>query len=153
VNYIIKSAIVNMEVVGGPRGFVGMKRVMNAMGDVLDNIRIAHYSRVRYGVVDSVVRSRQCRQEEAEIEKQAMELLDIFGVASYAEELAKNLPYGEQRRVEIARALAVEPRLLLLDEPAAGMNLAEREHHLRGQGPPAVQPPSRGDPIGHHPRP
>ncbi len=97
---------------------------------VLDNIKIAHYSRVRYGVVDSVVRSKRCRQEEAEIEKRAMELLDIFGVAAYAEELAKNLPYGEQRRVEIARALAVEPRLLLLDEPAAGMNLAEIDQLL-----------------------
>ncbi len=97
---------------------------------VLDNIKIAHYSRVRYGVVDSVVRSRRCRREEAEIEKRAMELLDIFGVASYADELAKNLPYGEQRRVEIARALAVEPRLLLLDEPAAGMNLGEIDQLL-----------------------
>jgi branched-chain amino acid transport system ATP-binding protein len=97
---------------------------------VLDNIKIAHYSRVRYGVVDSVVRSKRCRREEAEIEKRAMELLDIFGVASYADELAKNLPYGEQRRVEIARALAVEPRLLLLDEPAAGMNLAEIDQLL-----------------------
>ena len=97
---------------------------------VLDNIKIAHYSRVRYGAVDSVVRSKRCRQEEAEIEKRAMELLDIFGIASYADELAKNLPYGEQRRVEIARALAVEPRLLLLDEPAAGMNLAEIDQLL-----------------------
>jgi branched-chain amino acid transport system ATP-binding protein len=97
---------------------------------VLDNIKIAHYSRVRYGVVDSVVRSKRYRQEEVEIEKHALELLDIFGVASYADELAKNLPYGEQRRVEIARALAVEPRLLLLDEPAAGMNLAEIDQLL-----------------------
>ena len=97
---------------------------------VLDNVKIAHYSRVRYGVADSVIGSRRCRQEEAEIEKRAMELLDIFGVAAYAHELAKNLPYGEQRRVEIARALAVEPRLLLLDEPAAGMNLAEIDQLL-----------------------
>ena len=97
---------------------------------VLDNVKIAHYSRVRYGVADSVVQSKRCRQEEAEIEKRALELLGIFGAASFADELAKNLPYGEQRRVEIARALAVEPRLLLLDEPAAGMNLAEIDQLL-----------------------
>lgn len=97
---------------------------------VLDNIKIAHYSRIHYGVADSVIRSRRCRQEEADIEKQSMELLGIFGIDSYAHELARNLPYGEQRRVEIARALAVEPRLLLLDEPAAGMNLGEIDQLL-----------------------
>jgi len=92
---------------------------------VLDNVRVAHYSKINYGLVDSILRSKRWRDEEAEIEKQAMELLDLFGVADYAHDLAKNLPYGEQRRVEIVRALAVEPRLLLLDEPAAGMNPGE----------------------------
>jgi branched-chain amino acid transport system ATP-binding protein len=97
---------------------------------VLDNVRIAHYSKVGYGIADSVLRSGRCLQEEADIEKRAMELLDILGVASYAREVARNLPYGEQRRVEIARALAAEPRLLLLDEPAAGMNPREIDQLL-----------------------
>ena len=92
---------------------------------VLDNVKVAHYSKIKYGLVDSILRSKRWRDEEAEIEKQAMELLDLFGVVDYAHDLAKNLPYGAQRRVEIVRALAVEPRLLLLDEPAAGMNPGE----------------------------
>jgi branched-chain amino acid transport system ATP-binding protein len=97
---------------------------------VLDNVKIAHYSKVGYGLADSILRSARWRREEADIAKRAMELLDILGVAAYAHELAKNLPYGEQRRVEIARALAAEPRLLMLDEPAAGMNPAEMDQLL-----------------------
>ncbi len=97
---------------------------------VLDNVKIAHYSKVGYGIVDSVLHSARCHREEADIEQRAMKLLDILGVAPYAHELAKNLPYGEQRRVEIARALAAEPRLLLLDEPAAGMNPREIDQLL-----------------------
>jgi branched-chain amino acid transport system ATP-binding protein len=97
---------------------------------VLDNVKIAHYSKVGYGLADSILRSARWRRGEADIAKRAMELLDILGVAAYAHELAKNLPYGEQRRVEIARALAAEPRLLMLDEPAAGMNPAEMDQLL-----------------------
>jgi len=104
-------------------------RLWNQM-TVLDNIKIAHYSRIGYGVTDSVLRTGKCQKEEADIEKRAMELLDVLGIASSAHELAKNLPYGEQRRVEIARALAAEPQILLLDEPAAGMNPGEIEQLL-----------------------
>ena len=94
---------------------------------VLDNIRIAHASRIQYSLLDSILRSQRYHQEEKEIQEQAMELLAVFGLDGQAQELAKNMPYGAQRRVEIARAMATQPRLLLLDEPAAGMNPNEIE--------------------------
>jgi branched-chain amino acid transport system ATP-binding protein len=92
---------------------------------VLDNIRIAHASRIRYSLPDSILHGPRYRDEERQIKEQAMELLAVFGLEGEAQELAKNLPYGAQRRVEIARALATEPQVLLLDEPAAGMNPGE----------------------------
>ena len=94
---------------------------------VLDNICIAHASRIRYSLLDSILHGQQYREEEKEIKGQAMELLAVFGLDGDAQELAKNMPYGAQRRVEIARALATKPQLLLLDEPAAGMNPGEIE--------------------------
>jgi branched-chain amino acid transport system ATP-binding protein len=94
---------------------------------VLDNICIAHASRIKYGLLDSILHSERYRQEERQIKEQAMNLLAVFGLEESAQELAKNMPYGAQRRVEIARALATNPRLLLLDEPAAGMNPGEIE--------------------------
>jgi branched-chain amino acid transport system ATP-binding protein len=92
---------------------------------VLDNIRIAHASRIEYGLLDSILQRQSYQKEEKEIKQQAMRLLTVLGLENHAHELAKNLPYGAQRRLEIARALATEPRLLLLDEPAAGMNPGE----------------------------
>lgn len=92
---------------------------------VLDNVRVAYHYRSRCGIFDSILRTGRFCKEEKEVTEKARELLSILGLRLKEKELAKNLPYGEQRRLEIARALVAEPKLLLLDEPAAGMNPAE----------------------------
>jgi len=89
---------------------------------VLDNVRIAHYARVNYSPVEALLHMGRFRKEEEDIIGHSMDLLAFLKLDSCADELSKNLPYGLQRRLEIARALATTPRLLLLDEPAAGMN-------------------------------
>ena len=89
---------------------------------VLDNVRIAHYARVRYSPIEALLHVGRFAREEEEIIGHSMDLLAFLKLEGYADELSKNLPYGLQRRLEIARALATKPRLLLLDEPAAGMN-------------------------------
>ena len=92
----------------------------------LENVMVGRHLRTRAGVIGAVLRGARTRAEEAAIEARAHALLDYCGVAGHANELARNLPYGDQRRLEVARALATEPRLLALDEPAAGMNATER---------------------------
>ena len=92
---------------------------------VLDNVRIAYHTHVGYSLADSIWRTAKYEKGERELTEQAQEFLAVFNLADRQDELAKNLPYGEQRRLEIARALATNPRLLLLDEPAAGMNPKE----------------------------
>lgn len=94
---------------------------------VLDNVKISFNYRLKYTLLDSIFRTPRFRREEREIEEQALKLLKAFSLEKSKDELAKNLSYGEQRRLEIARALAVEPKLLLLDEPAAGMNPQETQ--------------------------
>jgi branched-chain amino acid transport system ATP-binding protein len=89
---------------------------------VLDNVRIAHYSQIKYTPIDALLNTRRLQKEEIQITDHALDLLAMFQLEDYADELSKNLPYGLQRRLEIARALATGPSILLLDEPAAGMN-------------------------------
>ncbi|MFO7916895.1 MAG: ABC transporter ATP-binding protein [Anaerolineae bacterium] len=94
---------------------------------VLDNVRVAYHTHAGYGLLESITRLGRFRRQENALTQRAQEFLDVFGLYDRRAEMAKNLPYGEQRRLEIARALATEPRLLLLDEPAAGMNPHETE--------------------------
>ncbi len=89
---------------------------------VLDNVRIAYHRNVRYGLAAAMFRLPVFNREEQELTERTLDFLRVFGLEDRHDELAKNLPYGEQRRLEIARALATQPRVLLLDEPAAGMN-------------------------------
>jgi branched-chain amino acid transport system ATP-binding protein len=92
---------------------------------VLDNVKVSFNYRINYSLFDSIFRTPKFRKTEAEIIEKSVELLKVFSLDIKKDELASNLPYGEQRKLEIVRALAAEPSLLLLDEPAAGMNPQE----------------------------
>ncbi|MDI7743244.1 ABC transporter ATP-binding protein [Lysinibacillus fusiformis] len=92
---------------------------------VLDNVKVANHNIAKHSILSSIFRLPSHFSGEAKMEEESIEFLKIFGLDSYKDEMAKNLPYGMQRRLEIARALAAKPQLLLLDEPAAGMNPQE----------------------------
>lgn len=94
---------------------------------VIDNVKVANHSLAKHSIVSSIFRLPGHFSGEAKMEEESLAFLKIFGLDSYKDELAKNLPYGMQRRLEIARALAAGPKLLLLDEPAAGMNPQETQ--------------------------
>lgn len=93
---------------------------------VRDNIRVSYVKGLRSGFFQSVLRTGKAGHEEIMFDRQTDELLSAFGLGDVADEYARSLPYGEQRKVEIVRALATSPKLLLLDEPAAGMNPTEK---------------------------
>jgi branched-chain amino acid transport system ATP-binding protein len=92
---------------------------------VLDHVKMAHYSKISYGLIGAFFGTPKRQREEHEIEEKAYDLLELVGVSHFADQIVTNLPYGVQRRVEMARALATEPKILFLDEPTAGMNPEE----------------------------
>lgn len=94
---------------------------------VLENVMVGRHARTHAGVIGAILRDRRTRHEEKAIRERAHELLVLVGISGHGNVIAKNLSYGDQRRLEIARALATEPQVLALDEPAAGMNPAERD--------------------------
>lgn len=104
---------------------------------VLENVKVAMHKNIRYGIVAAILRLPSYYSEEKWVEEKACDLLKEVGLYSKRNEMATNLPYGEQRRLEIARALAIQPKILYLDEPAAGMNpqetskLTELIHKIR----------------------
>ena len=99
-------------------------RVFGSM-TVLENVMIGQHTRSKEGMFTAILGTKRFQKEETEIKSKALEYLEFVGIEDYADALAENLPYGDQKRLEIARALATEPRVLLLDEPAAGMNTQE----------------------------
>jgi branched-chain amino acid transport system ATP-binding protein len=92
----------------------------------LENVMVGRHVRTHQGILGAIFRTPAERREEKEIRERAIELLDYVGITQYADYTARNLSYGHQRRLEIARALATDPKLLALDEPAAGMNATEK---------------------------
>jgi branched-chain amino acid transport system ATP-binding protein len=105
-------------------------RLFGAM-TVIENVLVGMYPRLRQSMADALIRTRKFRKEEEDAQSRAQELLAYVGLSGLGNELARNLPYGKQRRVEIARALASTPKLLLLDEPTAGMNPRETDEAVQ----------------------
>lgn len=100
-------------------------RLFNEM-TALENVMVGRHVRTHQGVLGAIFRYKAARKEEEEIRARAMELLEFVGIARFADRTSRHLSYGDQRRLEIARALATDPQLLALDEPAAGMNATEK---------------------------
>jgi branched-chain amino acid transport system ATP-binding protein len=110
---------------GSSRTFQNIRLFKNMT--VLDNIKIAYHNHMTYHYFDTIFKTPKYVKEEQEANDYALSLLKVFNLEEFAYEKAKNLPYGAQRKLEIARALATKPEVLLLDEPAAGMNPTETE--------------------------
>lgn len=95
-----------------------------------ENLLVAMHSHLKSGILSTIVRTPRQRREEREAAERAQEILDFVGVGKWTHEFARNLSYGDQRRLEVARALALEPKILLLDEPTAGMNPQESQKFI-----------------------
>ncbi|MCF8076478.1 MAG: ABC transporter ATP-binding protein [Desulfotignum sp.] len=99
--------------------------------NVVDHIRMAHYSQLDYGLMGAFFNSRACRDQENQVRENAHRLMELFDIEKFADDLVTSLPYGAQRRVEMARAMATKPKVLFLDEPTAGMTPDELVKMIR----------------------
>lgn len=108
---------------GIARTFQNLRLFQNL--SVLENVMIGYHLKTGYSLIDALISSRRYKKCELEVRKESLKLLEFLGLAEFKQELAGSLPYGLQKKLEVARALATNPRLLLLDEPAAGMNPEE----------------------------
>lgn len=120
---------IEVNMAGVARTFQNIRLFKNL--SVLDNVKVGLHNHFRYSTLEGILRLPRYHKVEKEMNERAMELLKVFDLDGQADFLASNLPYGKQRELEIARALATQPKLLLLDEPAAGMNPNETQDLMK----------------------